>query len=50
MRVRRLQAEAGREVLGALPCPLAFFETGAVIPEVIGQGWIALDPRFKESG
>jgi len=43
MRVRRLQAEAGREVLGALPCPLAFFETGAVIPDVMGKGWIALD-------
>src|SRR5262249_40481118 len=42
-RVRRLQAEAGREFLGALQGSLAFFETGAVIPEVIGKGWIALD-------
>ena len=43
MSVRRLHAEAGHEFLGALQGSLAFFETGAVIPEVIGKGWIALD-------
>jgi hypothetical protein len=43
VRVRRLQAEADREFLGALQRSLALFETGAMIPEVIGKGWIALD-------
>ena len=43
VRVRRLHAKAGREFLGALEGSLALFETGAVIPEIIVKGWIALD-------
>jgi hypothetical protein len=41
--IRRLQAEAGREFLGALQRSYALVETVAMIPEVIGKGWIALD-------
>ncbi len=43
VRVRRLQAKAGRKFLGALQGFLALFETGAMIPEIIVKGWIALD-------
>jgi len=41
--VRRLQAEADREFLGAVQRSFALFKTGAMIPEVIGKGRIALD-------
>ena len=41
--VHRLKIEADREFLGALQRSLALFETGAMIPEVIGKSWIALD-------
>src|SRR5215510_9976504 len=42
-RVRRRQAEAGRKLLGTLQRLFALFETGAMIPQVICKGWIALD-------
>jgi hypothetical protein len=38
-----LKAEADREFLGAVQRSFAFFETGAMKPEVIGEGWIARD-------
>src|SRR5437879_8707996 len=41
--VRRPKAEAGREFLGALQRSFALFETGTMIPEVIGKDRIALD-------
>jgi hypothetical protein len=41
--VRRQRAEVGREFLGALQRSLALFETGAMIPEIISKGRIALD-------
>src|SRR5215813_294046 len=43
MAVHRLKIEADRAFLGALQRSLALFETGAMIPEVIGKSWIALD-------
>src|SRR5215813_2169846 len=43
MGVHRRTIEADREFLGALQRSLALFETGAMIPEVIGKSWIALD-------
>src|SRR5205823_4544950 len=41
--VRRHQAKAGGELLGALQRSLALFETGTVKPEMIFKGRIALD-------
>jgi hypothetical protein len=41
--VRRHNAEASREFLSALQRSCALFKTGAMIPEVIGKGRIALD-------
>ena len=41
--ILRHQAEAGREFLGALQRSWALFETGAMMPEVIGKSRIALD-------
>jgi hypothetical protein len=41
--VRRHKAKAGGEFLGALQCSFALFKTGAMIPEVIFKGRIALD-------
>src|SRR5262249_10814466 len=42
-RGHRHQAEAGRACLGAWPRSCALVATGAMIPEGIGKGWIALD-------
>src|SRR5262249_3718106 len=41
--VRRHNAEASGELLGALQCSFTLFETGAMIAELIFKGWIALD-------
>src|SRR5215475_14930915 len=43
MGVHRRKTEADREFLGALQRSLALFETGTMIPEVIGKSGIALD-------
>jgi len=41
--VRRHTAEAGGELLGALQCSSALFETDTVLPKLIVKGRIALD-------
>jgi len=46
---RRSLAAAGRTFLGAVQRSCALFETGAMIPEVIGKGRIALD-RLPTAG
>jgi hypothetical protein len=47
--VHRHTAEAGSEFLGALQRSFALFETGAMIPEVVGKGRIALE-RLPTAG
>ena len=41
--VRRCNAEVSGELVGALQCSFTLFETGAMIPELIFKGRIALD-------
>jgi hypothetical protein len=49
MHRRRSLAAAGRAFLGAVQRSCALFETGAMIPEAIGKGRIALD-RLPTAG